>query len=67
MADVNDPDIGVLDKIMDPVRISPDEAAPQFRGSSVANSEMRSLRDKRDRIENRPNHPIRGAGFSLAM
>src|SRR5882762_4945020 len=40
MSDVNDPDIGILDEIVDPVWISRDQAAPQFRRSCVANSQV---------------------------
>lgn len=58
MSDVNDPDISVLDEIVDSVGISRDQAAPQFPGSCVANSQMRPLSNERARIENRPTHPV---------
>jgi hypothetical protein len=40
MSDVNDPDIGVLDEIVDPVWISRYQAAPQFRARGVNRSVM---------------------------
>ena len=58
MSDVNDPDISVLDEIVDPVGISRDQAAPQFPGSGVANSQIGPLSNERARIENRPTHPV---------
>jgi hypothetical protein len=61
MPDVNNPQIGVLDKIMNAVRISCDETATQLRSLRVANSQMRSRSDKCDRVENRPTHSTGGS------
>lgn len=58
MSDVNDPDIGVLDEIVDPVWVSRDQAAPQFRGSCVANSQIRPRSNESARIKNRSTHPV---------
>ena len=58
MSDVNDPDIGALYEIVDPVWISRNQAAPQFRGSCVANSQIRPRSNESARIKNRPTHPV---------
>jgi hypothetical protein len=61
MSDMNDPQIPILDKIMNAVRMSCNKLAAQFRSICVANSQMWSRNDKCDRVENRPTQPISGS------
>lgn len=61
MPDVDNPQIGVLDKIMNAIRISCDGTAAQLRSFRVANPEMRSSGDECDRVENGPTQPIGGS------
>lgn len=64
MSDVHDPDIGILDEVVDAVWISRDKPAAQLRCFRVANAEMRSLSNERGRLENRQFHTL-GAGRIL--
>jgi hypothetical protein len=61
MSDMNDPHIGILDKIVNTVGISRNETASQFWSIRVANTKMRSRGNQLGRIENRSSHPI-GSG-----
>src|ERR1700750_344736 len=40
MSNVDDPDVGVLDEIVDTIWVSRDEPAAQFRGFGVTNAEI---------------------------
>jgi hypothetical protein len=60
MSDVDDPDIGVLDKVMDPIGVSRDEAAAKFRRSCVANSEMGPACNQCGRVKDRAADAIYG-------
>jgi len=60
MSDMNDPHIGIVDKIVNAVRISRNETAAQLRSIRVANPEMGSCGNQLGRVENRPSHSIGG-------
>jgi len=63
VSDVDDPDVGFFDAVMNAIWVSCDEPIPQFRNLHVPDSEMRSRADEFDRIKECLTHPVRCGGI----